>query len=736
MHNSFFIRDLLGRMNAHPLARERRNPHRTAAFDPAAKPGRHDMVLSDKWRIACKVDPNTDPLVVTDLADFLPRMNVRVSDTAGQAIAFTRDDALAERDCRIEVNPTEVTVYAGGIAGAWAGVAWLEFEMQSKRGPFLPLGIAKRFAAWPVQVTQGPWCANYSVPDFDTEYLDDDSFRLYAHYGVNSMMIYGDVLCYADGRILPELNHIDARRHFTSLAGAAKRAAKYGIRFTYLAVGPKLRHDHPVFLAHPGIRGAGYDRDGNRIHFLCGSNPKVESFYEELYKNLFSKVPELAGVVLIVAQESWYHCQMWPWAKYRCPVCDAMETEDVIVRTVAPVQRGIAAAGSSAFTAVWAYTWSNSYSHPSRDELIRRLPKGVHVFHHVEKDEIYRKPTYSKSIWDYSVDYTGVADITARVRRVADETGREMMVKTETGTGLELFQYPYVPAMQRLVRKWQCVRSLAPVGVHQAWLFFGMFNTRAEALGLWAAYAPEMEGSEFLRRLAMRDFGPDAVDSVLASWRYMSRAVGHLPVVLVNVYYVGPSFLGPCHPLLPKKGMQVPGVFHANLFYLQEGGETFSRRNYESCRTCLAIDDINPTHGLPVPAPGETRDGLQILLDEYRIATELSQRALQFLQEAEQLVKTKTDRQNLAEERGLTEMICRTLRACANTTSFIVARDKGDTVAMKRIAADERDNASGAVSLYRDLPWLEFNMRIDGVYSPAADMIAEKLRIIDAFLAE
>ena len=50
----------------------------------------------------------------------------------------------------------------------------------------------------------------------------------------------------------------------------------------------------------------------------------------------------------------------------------------------------------------------------------------------------------------------------------------------------------------------------------------------------------------------------------------MSVAVTHLPAIQLPGYYLGPTFLGPCHPLVPSAGDAVPETFDAYLYYLQE----------------------------------------------------------------------------------------------------------------------------------------------------------------------
>lgn len=733
MHNSLYIREMLQAMNAHPLVRERRDAHRGIERDPGAEPGPGDIHLTGRWAVQCAVDARADTLLVEDLEDAMRRLGVDVQAEADRAVRFERDAGLGRRDFVLDAGPEGVTVTAGDISGAWAGVAWLEFEMRTRRGPFVPVGRVARRAAWPVQISQGPWGANYSVPDFSPEYLTDDCFRLYAHYGVNSMMIYGDLLCYVHSEILPELNHPEAHRHLAMLQDAARRAAGYGIQFSYVPVGCKLRPDHPVFVQHPNARGTGTAADG--FFFLCSGDEQVLAFYREFFGYLTRSVPELAGYILIVAEESFYHCKMWrSHAQRPCPRCTPLGTEEALAGLLDPIQQAVREANPEAFVAAWPYTTVH-WEHPDRVPFIRQMPEGITFFLGIEKDQAYRKEGYIKQVWDYSIDFSGPSDNLRAAAAVCREVGRPLFVKTETGIGLEVFQFPYVPAMQRLADKWQRVRELAPAGVHQSWLFFGMFGSRAEALGLWAAYAPDISRDEYLHRLAVRDLGPQAAPLAMEAWAHMSRAMGHLPVLLYNTYYVGPSFLGPCHPLIYQKGMTLDSVFDAYLFYLQEGGETFAHKHMDEIRTCLAVDELKPALGLPQPLPGEPRTGLQILLDEYAAAADEAGRAWETLRRAEPLLRTAADHLHYRDEILLSELVYRTMLACSSVAHFLVARDDGDTAAMRQIALVERANALAARPIYGQAPWLDYPMRIDGLFSPAVEMIDAKIHMIDDFLA-
>ncbi len=734
MHNSLFLRDLLRNMNANPIVRERRDAHRLLMPDINAVKSNADIALTGDWQLHVKIDEPAASALKSDAEDFFQRYGLILNTSANQNIIYEISNDLSSRDFKISVSMDNITITGGSVSGLWAGQAWLEFEIRSRRGLFLPIGDFTKKAAWDIQISQGPWGANYSVPDFSPEYLDDDSFRLYAHYGINCMMIYGDMLCYVNSKVLPELNHPEYEKHIAMLKDAAKRAAAYGVQFSYVVIGPKLRKNHPVFSAHPDVKGTGTDEDG--LFFLCSGDEQVLNFYDEFFTNLLNEVPELAGFILIVAEESFYHCKMWRNSvKEPCPCCLPLTTEQALAKLLYPIEQAIHKINPDIFLAAWPYT-TNQWEHPDRLPFIKDMPQGIDFFLSVEKDQMYEKDGYTKHIWDYSIDFTGPSDNILLTANACKEVNRPLFVKTETGIGLEVFQFPYVPAMQRLSKKWQNVRNLSPKGVHQSWLFFGMCNSRAESLGLWAAYASDMTSDEYLYKIAKRDFGPDAAPGIIESWQYMSNAMGHLPVIMLNYYYIGPSFLGPCHPLVPEKGVKLSPVFDGYLFYLQELGETFSHSNIDETKTCLVIDEINPACGMPITLPGESRSALQIINDEYFEAAKNAEHAWHKLISVESLLRTDADRQHYAEEKYLTELIYRTILACSNTVRFIIARDNNDINTMREISIAERENATSALLIYGDAPWLDYSMRIDGYYSPAKDMINEKVRMIDEWLSQ
>ncbi len=743
MHNSLYIRDTLRRTNSDPMRLERRDPHRVVAPDPASVCSPGDIALDGAWSVRHDGQTGANEAAV-DLVDFLTHMGVPPGGAPGDgdnAIVLAVSADLPPRGFRLTPSETEIRIEASDAAGMWAGIAWMEREMRVRRGPFLSAAPIERNASWGTQISQGPWGGNYSVPDFSPEYLSDDAFRMYAHYGINSTMIYGDMMCYTRSSIFPELDCDDYDRNTAMLKGAAERAERYGVRLSYVVVGPKLRSDHPVFINHPGARGTGIrSLDGDyTIHCLCSSDGESLAFHGETFENLFTEVPQLAGLILIIAGESYYHCHMWGGRAIRCERCGPQDAEDVVAALVGATADAVKRVSPDAFVLAWPYN-SSSWDRPDCTELIERLPSNSGYIEQIDREHLYEKDGYSKLIWDYSVDYIGPSDSIVRRAPLVKRRSLPFFLRTETGIGLEVFQFPYVPSMKRLADKWQVVRDLEPDGVHQAWLFFGMFGSRAEELGLWAAYAHDVARDDFLRAMAVRDFGPEAADAAMEAWSSMSEAVGHIPCVTLCTYYIGPSFLGPCHPLVPEKGAEVPVVFNAVLYYLQEGDETFSRARNEIA-TSLVMDTLpESARAVAIEFEGEG-EGWDIVAREYRAAERLSGEAWQALEGARDLTRTNADAICMGEEALLAELVHRTFASCANTVEFLMARnahERGDREGMRRmraIAEVEKANAVGARHIYEKAPWLDLAERTDGVYSRCTDMIDEKVAWLGRFLS-
>lgn len=755
MHNSLFIKDIIKRSNSLEMVKKRRDPHRNVFFEETKLNKYETKIINCNINVA--VDSRANKTIGNDLKDFLKHMGIKyinVTDKSYpiemqprrvelsviddvtpidttpnvQNINFVLYNEFAPRDYSIKVDYTKITISCGGIEGAWAAIIDLENKMKLRRAPILKICEYNKTARWDHQISQGPWNANYSVPDFDEEYLSEDTFKTYAHYGVREMMIYGDILVYSNSGIIPELKYNDYKESIRKLKEASEKAIKYGVRFLYVPIMPKLLPDHPVFVNHPEIMGGGLDLgNGKEAHFLCSSSKLVQHWLFDVFQNLYSEVPLLAGATLLVSYETFYHCKMWEGVRDNniiCPHCNDLSFEESAKNIIMPAYNGIRNVNKDAVINVWEYTYFGN-----RPDLYNILPKDINIFYTIEKDTMAVKDGYVKSIWDYSIDFTGPGTDMLRLKNLAKKNGQGLFVKTETGIGLETLQYPYVSALYQLADKWEKVRSVTPNGVHQSWLFFGMFGSRAEELAYWACYGTESK-DDYLKNMAIRDFGEENTDRVLTAWKYMSEAVRHLPSLQCPFYYQGPLFLGPCHPLLPKG--KIPEIFNAKLFYMMETEESFSKKNIEDTDVILCINKLTNLKDYSVFPFNKDFQNWDIFINEYNSAMQLSFKAYKLFKDMQvnpNLIE------NLTDEKNLCEIFYRTMRACKNTFSYLVARDikKCD---YSSILKDELDNSKNAIHIYSEAPYLDLKERIDGYYSSSVEMIEEKIRIIEDLLSK
>ena len=733
MHNSIWIRDLLRNTNNDPLHRKRRDPHLGINFDDGVRCGRGEFRLEGAWGVSHGDAPGMAELA-EDLADFLGKMGVEVSETGSHMFGLEMDGDIPKGEFRLSITPNKIEISSLDVGGLWAGAAYLEREMSARRGPVLSTGEITRKPSWGIQISQSPWGSNYLVPDLSPEYLSDDAFRLLAHYGINGMTIYGDILFFVKSGILPELDHPEHEENVKILRDATERAAKYGISLYWVPVLPKLAEDHPVFINHPEIRGSrlGTPPGRKRIFTLCSSQEKSLAFYSEFWEGVFREVPLLGGLIMIVGGESYYHCYMRPAGEdledpkgTNCPHCRNMGAERVVADFAGNTSSAVHRVKPDAVVVAWPYSafrWSSDFDQIG---LIESLPGDVGLHSEIDKDHFMKKEGYTKRIWDYSVDFTGPSDRIIAQSRACRSRGLGFFVKTETALGLEAIHMPYVPCLNRLGEKWQNVMSLGPNGVLQAWMFFGMFGSRAEELGWWARWRPEVAVEEVLGTIASRDFGP-AAERVLTAWELMSGAVSHLPCI--PPYFNGPWFLGPAHPLLFDEG--VPDEFMGALYFLQENEVSLSRARLDTMDS-LVLESLpeSPRSWLFNNETGE--DDWDAFMAEVDRSLKLSREAFESISPAGDMVLSRGDRARLCEEAAHVEFFYRTMLSVRNALGFLLAKSGEERTPFAR---DELENARSATHLYEEAPWLDLSLRRDAGFPSSIRMLNAKIEILEKHL--
>nr|MDO8111005.1 hypothetical protein [Candidatus Sigynarchaeota archaeon] len=748
LHNSLLIQELLKLKNNNPLCKDRRIVHNMLPLSMSKHPlpDRGDIQLDGKWTITFEGELPWKAQILDDLADFFQKMGLYPCADADNKVVLTRDASLAPGSFRLQVAPRSIRIAGASIEALWAGVIYMEREMGIRKGPWLPAGDVSKQPSWKVQISQAPWGSNFLVPDLSPDYLSDDAFKLLAHHGLNGMTIYGDMACYVNSDVFPELNTAAYQGNIAMLKDATERAIRYGIRLYYVPVSPKLDALHPLFQRCPGARGARLysPKVDARLHCLCSSDDAALAFHAEFAKNLFKAVPLLGGLVLIIGGESYYHCYMNPARgggvqapRTNCPACASIPAERVVSKLVDVTAKGVHESQPDAIVLAWPYSAQRWSADPYQIDFIDAMPSGAGFLSEIDKDQWVKKDGYSKLIWDYSIDFPGPSDRIVEQADACHRRGTSMNVKMETALGLELIHVPYVPCMQRLAKKWGSVKGLHPAGVLQAWMFFGMWGSTCEELAWWANWHPEMSDDAVLRLIARRDFGKGA-ELVLQAWQEMSDAIGHLPCI--PPYFMGPYFLGPAHPLIPDASAEIPRVFHGALYYKQEHEATFSS---------ALLDAFEPLVFSKLPASPwswgfAADDALQAwstFIDECYRASIHSAKAVELLSKAAPLVQERFEVAKLAELSIVTEYIHRTLETTSNTIQFLCDRDglvgPGGATARDRmvdVARRELVNSMAARRLYQEAPWLDLALRMEGKFHPSIAMLDEKIHMLNGYL--
>jgi hypothetical protein len=744
MHNSLLISDRLRKANEDEIARERRDPHRLIAkLSREGTTGPKELLLEGGWGVRIEADYPGIQEAADDLNDFLRRtgMGCFNGERTDGLFVLRADPNVVSGGFRRLASSDAVILSASDIRGIWAAIVYLEKEMTVRGITAIQDGIVERSPAWKVQIGQAPYGANYLVPDLSEAYLSDDVFRLMIHFGVNGLTIYGDWLLYVKSDRFPELNHPNYDAHIRTLRDAAQRAGKYGISLYYVPVSPKLEENHPLFARMPSARGArispGLRTNGKHIHNLCSSDPDSLAFHAETMAGLFREVPELGGLILIIGGESYYHCFMRPDRRglkederTNCPRCAGRTPEEVVNGLLQATADAVHSIKPGAPVMAWPYSafiWS---SDPAQLRLLEGMTPGVSLLTTIDKDEWVEKERHFKLIWDYSVDYGGPAGNLIRQAEMTRERNIPLYIKTETAIGLESIHIPYWPALGRLAEKWRNVASFRPAGVLQSWMFFGMWGSRAEELGWWAAWHPERDPDEIVRLIARRDFGVHA-ERFVQAWERMGEAAEHLPYI--PIYFTGPEFIGPAHPLAFGNESDRMEEFEGLLYYLQENEETFSTVVNE-VRHNLALKTLPHEHmKRTMKSKDEPQPLYEIVLEEYAAACEAARSAYENVAGIDMSAGVP-EATNAAEEQLMIEFVYRTLLTTLHVYRFLAAKERGDTRFMTEIARLEKDNTVAALRLLEDAPWLDLACRNDGLFPSSVRMMQAKLRRLESDL--
>ncbi|MBI3008421.1 MAG: hypothetical protein HYY56_02730 [Candidatus Omnitrophica bacterium] len=727
--------------------------------DKKARPDKDEVLIDNGWEII--VPKGSDIVIRTAVKDFVRYLKVCMGVDVGiryvkvmekerfrkeQVIILRRKEEIlhptwrtqndrnnlqSEGAFEIVTDDSCVVVRGKGSSGVMYGLYHLEKVFDFRGAPILKRGEIRREPVFRERITNTVFSKIWEDPGDKDAYRDGYLSRI-SQFGYNGIFLYSNLFEYSVSKILPELNGSDAIGKIKRLNQLTSRCGKYGLGIYLVLSAPKIPGNHKVFIKHPGVKGATqWDRESN---CLCSSHPKILNYYNEAISNIFLKVPALKGVIFIIGGEGLHHCFTRPKPRtYKgtcCPRCGRLSPDRVVSGLMNSVARAVKSVRPDATIIAWPYSahiWSED-----KEQLgfIKRLSKDVTLMDVFEKDEIRRFGNVSQNIFDYSISFIGPSERFKRQYELTRSCGISMWAKTESAISIEFFNVPSIPVMYRWYERFRRLGKFELAGIMGAWRNYGWTGSITEEIADWYSWGPEPPINELLKNIAKRDFGKRTGTPALKAWRYFSDAMEEFPFsagVTGAPYFRGPFWLGPAHPLIfnPQERSHILERFYKvdpAILEMQIDEKEAKRLFSQS----LYLTDLRWTQPFGV---GEVIRRLERFAKEWKKGLDLWEKVISIAEPAK--------RARAEEEKGVSEMIWRTVITGINVARFYKGRDEYFSLpsSMKRtgsilvellsIAKEELQNAEQALELVKRDYRLGYGYTYGMAWTP--DLIEKKI---------
>jgi len=657
-------------------------------------------------------------------------LNLAISETAGPGAA-AKQLLLAPsgggisgkaESYSVRILGDRIAVQGIDAAGLRDGIVWLVDQMAFREAPFLSAGA--RDAAPRLRVRLGATPKN-------------GSFRELIFSGYNAVFAAGGNLhALSVSEAIPELKE---RRTPGVMEGGAKAVAaakELGLKtYAFLDTRQKYPEDHPVFAAHPDLRGARtWKADGEFV--LCTEHPLMKQFIRESMVGLFQGTPGLDGVVVIIGGEGFYHCFMRPFGVEKghtnCARCEALGPDVVVANLCNLMAEAARTVNPTAEIIAWPYSAEHVWSlDKNQAPFIAQLKPGTGIFTEIEKDAYVQKEDgVNKHLWDYSIDMIGPSERAAAQIAACRAVGIPTYLKSEPELGFEAPRLAHVPCMDRWVDR---AEALASCGADGAWVFPAFrpnFGTSASEVNKFLWWDEGLDHDALLSKFAARIAGKEAGPHLRTAWKAVSDAIPWSPEI--PSYYKGPYYLGPAHPMCADPKAELPELFDGYYLFLAEIADAEGLKK-------LPTYEKKPTGNVPVFGRF------------YREMEKYLKQAVDAMDTARPLVDERHKMMFDSEDSAI-RWFYHTARTEANFYESCQLRDKlwaavdapeKDLETLKKdyerwrvVLQDELENARASQPVMAGDVRLDFYFGGDHTFSHGTEMIAAKIEILEKELAE
>ena len=511
------------------------------------------------------IDLDSLDTAFADFSNFLRSMFIPPG--TGAILNFIYEPDLDHEEHCVEITSGHIHIHVNDPEGIRRALVWIEDEMLSRNGPFLPIG---RFSRKPVIKTRLSRCffGPINRPPFNRDELADDVdyypegyLNRLAHEGVNALWLTIKFAETVPSKIIKEHGR-QAKSRLEKLRWTVLKCARYGIKVFVFCIEPACHPENShLFIRHAELKG--HTQDGYSA--FCTSSKLGQAYLEEAARTLFKSVPGLGGMIVIPVGERFSHCYSLYLPESgrsnrpcNCPRCKTRSPYDVLSDTLAALDRGMKTSAPEAELIAWPYGQMFLWGPKATIEAASHMPPNVILQHNFETGGINHQAGKDRPLWDYWLSWAGPSKVFAEASSRARKQGTRVSAKLQVGCSHEIATVPFVPVPGLLYEKYRAMRTLEVSSAMQSWYFGNYPSIMTKAAGELSFDPFPRTETEFLHRLARRNWGSKA-GMVAKAWSLFRQAYEFYPASHFFGYY-GPMQDGVTWPLylIPRNAPLAP----------------------------------------------------------------------------------------------------------------------------------------------------------------------------------
>lgn len=505
---------------------------------------------------------------ITDFRAFLKTAGIHENGPF-KIIVKMQESGKPFESYRINTRTDSCTIYAGDTEGARRALYFLQDEIKRSDWPFLPFGIIEREPMIKTRISRcffGPVKRppiNRDELADDVDYYPDEYLNRLASEGVNGLWLTVGFRDLCPSKLFPGHGKDSAKR-LKKLRQTAQKCARYGIKIYVFCIEPQGFGQNPEYLNsmsyledNPEFKG---HENGCAIYF-CPSTGKAKQYLEDSAYHIFSKVPELGGLIDINLGERPTHCYSATGNFFdcNCQRCSKRQPWEVFADVTSSISKGMHRANPQAEMISWLYT-PYMFEHNGKSiedhfqvmrDIAAHIPGNVTLQVNFESNGKAMQLERERTALDYWLAWPGPSEIFKDCASAAVKSGARMSAKIQVGCSHEVATVPFIPVPGNLYKKYRAMRDLGVSTAMQCWYFGNYPGLMNKAAGELSFFPFPEDDDTFLLSLAQIDWGKNAA-KVSRAWKFFQKSYSEFPVNLPFTWY-GPihhSVVWPLH-LIP-----------------------------------------------------------------------------------------------------------------------------------------------------------------------------------------